>query len=284
MFQKLQKKWKVGSWQLLLVICTFALGGSLCGYLGKKLMNLTGLEKGWAWFLLYLVLVSLIWPLCVIVISIPLGQFRFFKGYLQKLWGRIRGKRAKKINIALFASGKGSNVQRIIEYFNNHSLVAVKLVISNNPEAGVLQIAKDAGIPTLIIENDRFKNRDGYLPLLQEAGISWLVLAGFLWKIPPVLINAYPRRIVNIHPALLPQYGGKGMYGEKVHAAVLAAGEKLSGITIHYADEEYDHGPAIFQTTCPVEPGETAATLAAKIQRLEHRHYPEVLEKLFRGW
>ncbi len=283
MFQKLQEKWKVNGWQLFGVISTFALGGSLCGYLGKRLMMLTGLEKGVSWFLLYLLVVTLIWPLCVIMISIPLGQFRFFRGYLQKLWKRISGKKRGKVRIALFASGAGSNARRIMEHFQNHPRVQVKLVVSNNPAAGVLTIAKEAGIQILLIDKQRFNKEDGYLPALREAGISFLVLAGFLWKVPPAIIQAFPRRIVNIHPALLPKYGGKGMYGHHVHEAVLAAGERESGITIHYADEQYDHGQTIFQATCPVEPGDTPASLAAKVQQLEHRHYPEVLEKLLAG-
>lgn len=283
MFQKLQEKWKVNGWQLFLVISTFALGGSLCGYLGKKLMNLTGLEKGLGWMLLYLLAVTLIWPLCVIVISIPLGQFRFFRGYLQKLWKRVGGKKQQKVQIALFASGAGSNARRIMEHFQSHPRVQVKLVVSNNPAAGVLTLAREAGIPTLLIDKQQFNKGDGYLPLLREAGIGFIVLAGFLWKVPPVLIQAFPRRIVNIHPALLPKYGGKGMYGHHVHEAVLAAGDRESGITIHYADEQYDHGQTIFQATCPVEPGDTPASLAAKVQQLEHRHYPEVLEKLLAG-
>ncbi len=283
MFQKLQEKWKVNSWQLFLVISTFALGGSLCGYLGKRLMNLTGLEKGIGWFLLYLLVVTFIWPLCVIAISIPLGQFRFFRRYLQKLWRRISGQKQTMVRVALFASGTGSNARRIIAHFHNHPRIQVTLVVSNNPAAGVLAIAREAGIPTLIIDKQRFNKGDAFLPDLQEAGIGFIVLAGFLWKVPPVLIRAYPGKIVNIHPALLPKFGGKGMYGHHVHEAVLASGDPESGITIHYVDELYDHGATIFQATCQLEAGDTPATLATKVQQLEHRHYPEVLEQLLQG-
>jgi phosphoribosylglycinamide formyltransferase-1 len=120
---------------------------------------------------------------------------------------------------------------------------------------------------------------DGYVPELQAAGIDWIILAGFLWKIPPTMINQWGKRIINIHPALLPKYGGKGMYGEAVHRAVLAANEKESGITIHYVDEQYDHGATIFQATCPVLPTDLVDNLAEKIHALEHLHYPVVIEK-----
>ncbi len=283
MFRKLQEKWKVNGWQLFLVISTFALGGSLCGYLGKRLLAFSGLEKNLLWVLLYILVVTLLWPLCVLIISVPLGQYRFFTGYLRKLWNRMSGRVPARIRIAVFASGNGSNARRIMEHFRNHPRVQVQLVVCNNPRAGVIQLAKDAHIPVLIIEKQEFTSGSGYLPALREAGIDFLVLAGFLWKLPTALVEAYPRRIVNIHPALLPRYGGKGMYGHHVHEAVLAAGEKESGITIHFADEQYDHGQTIFQARCPVEPGDTPATLAARVQQLEHRHYPLVLESLLRG-
>ena len=143
------------------------------------------------------------------------------------------------IRIAIFASGAGSNAKKIIEHFKHSAEIEVALVVCNKPGAGVLNIATSYHIPALLIEKEQFFRGDGYLGELLTHGVSFIVLAGFLWKIPPMLINAFPGRIINIHPALLPKYGGKGMYGSKVHEAVLAAGEKESGITIHYVDELY---------------------------------------------
>ncbi|RYE01124.1 MAG: phosphoribosylglycinamide formyltransferase [Sphingobacteriales bacterium] len=184
----------------------------------------------------------------------------------------------KPHRLAVFASGSGSNAERLMEHFAPHASVEVALIVCNKPGAGVLDRAKRFGVPTLLIERERFFRGDGYLPELQAAGITFLVLAGFLWKIPLALIAAYPSRIVNVHPALLPAYGGKGMWGQHVHAAVLAAGESESGITIHYVDEHYDHGDHLFQARCPVLPGDTPETLAARVHELEHRHFPEVVE------
>lgn len=189
-------------------------------------------------------------------------------------------------HIAIFASGAGSNAARIIDYFNSrgeqHS-IRVALVVCNKPGAGVIELAKDAGLPLLMIERDRFYNGDGYLPVLREHGIGLLVLAGFLWKIPDSLLEAFPRAIINIHPALLPRFGGKGMYGSHVHEAVLKAGEKKTGITIHYVDGHYDRGDIVFQAECSIDPGETASSLSRKIQALEHLHFPRVVEEVARS-
>lgn len=183
--------------------------------------------------------------------------------------------------MAVFASGTGSNAQKIIDHFSDSSKNAsVALIVCNKPEAGVLQIAARENIPTLIIEKERFFRSDAYLPELRKHEIDFIVLAGFLWKIPQVLIDAYPRRIVNIHPALLPRYGGKGMYGSFVHEAVLTAKDAESGITIHYVDEHYDNGDVIFQARCRIDEGDDAETLSQKIHRLEHQHYPVVIEQL----
>jgi len=181
--------------------------------------------------------------------------------------------------IAIFASGTGSNAQKILAHFQSSNKIEVALIVSNKTNAGVLNFAKEYSVPTLIIEREKFLKGDGYVPELQAAGIDWIILAGFLWKIPPILINQWGKRIINIHPALLPKYGGKGMYGEAVHRAVLAANEKESGITIHYVDEQYDHGATIFQATCPVLPTDLVDNLAEKIHALEHLHYPVVIEK-----
>lgn len=184
--------------------------------------------------------------------------------------------------IAIFASGAGSNARQIIHYFRD-SPVKVALIVCNKPGAGVLAIAQKENIPALLIEKERFFRGDGYVAELQNAGTDLVVLAGFLWKIPQTLIDAYPKRIINIHPALLPKYGGKGMYGAYVHQSVLSAGEVESGITIHYVDEHYDNGDIIFQTACPILEGDTPETLAQRIHQLEHLHYPGVIEKLLTG-
>ena len=181
--------------------------------------------------------------------------------------------------IAIFASGAGSNAKKIIEHFANNSQISVGVVVCNKPEAGVLNIAAKAHIPVLIIDKEQFFRGNGYVDELKHAGIDFIVLAGFLWKIPQSLINVYRNKIINIHPALLPKFGGKGMYGSKVHEAVIAAGEKESGITIHYVDEHYDNGDIIFQASCPVLPNDTPDTLAQKIHKLEHENFSRVIEE-----
>ena len=182
-------------------------------------------------------------------------------------------------NIAIFASGTGSNAQKIIDYFKNSEKIKISLIVCNNPEAGVLKIAANEKIPALVIEKQMFR-LTGYVAELKSQQIELIVLAGFLWKIPPVLIEAFKDKIINIHPALLPAYGGKGMYGNAVHAAVLAAKDTQSGITIHHVDEKYDHGKIIFQRTCPVDENETVDSLSKKIHALEHTFYAKEIEKL----
>jgi phosphoribosylglycinamide formyltransferase-1 len=180
--------------------------------------------------------------------------------------------------IAIFASGAGSNAKRIIEYFRGRSAISVELIVCNTSGVGVITIANDFKIQILEIEKEQFFTGNGYVGELQKAGITFIVLAGFLWKIPETLIENFRNRIINIHPALLPKYGGKGMYGLRVHEAVIAAGEKESGITIHYVDEHYDNGDVIFQATCPVLDNDTAQTLAERIHKLEHDNFPKVIE------
>jgi phosphoribosylglycinamide formyltransferase-1 len=192
----------------------------------------------------------------------------------------MTSRNSRTTNIAIFASGTGSNAQKIIDHFRNHASIRVSLIICNKPGAGVLSIAEKENIPSLVIEKEEFFSGDAYTGKLKEAKIEFIVLAGFLWKIPTALIKAFPGRIINIHPALLPKYGGKGMYGSRVHEAIIANGEKESGITIHYVDEIYDHGQVIFQAKCPVLPNDTASTLAERIHGLEHAHYSKVIEKL----
>ena len=182
-------------------------------------------------------------------------------------------------HVAIFASGAGSNAQKIIEHFENSTLAKIGLIVCNKPGAGVIQIAAFKNVPVLLIEKETFAYT-GYLEALKSYDIDFIILAGFLWKIPSVLIDAYPGRIINIHPALLPSYGGKGMYGNAVHAAVLLAKEKQSGITIHYVDDKYDHGEIILQVACPVDEKDTVESLAEKIHKLEHAYYPAQIEKL----
>ncbi len=185
--------------------------------------------------------------------------------------------------IAVFASGNGSNAAKIIEQFRHHAAIKVSLIASNKPEAGVLKIGRAENIPSIILDKEKFLRGNAYTAELIQSGIDWIVLAGFLWKIPATLIRAFPGRIINIHPALLPKHGGKGMYGSFVHEAVLAAGEKESGISIHFVDEQYDHGKTIFQVRCPVRENDTPASLAKRIQQLEHEYYPKVIERLITG-
>jgi phosphoribosylglycinamide formyltransferase-1 len=188
-----------------------------------------------------------------------------------------------KVNIAIFASGAGSNAQKIIDHFKNSSIAKVALIVCNKSDAGVLDIAKKEKIPFLIIDKEKFFRGNAYTHELNEKKINFIVLAGFLWKIPLSLINAYPRRIINIHPALLPKYGGKGMYGQNVHESVIAGNEKESGITIHYVDEHYDNGDIILQVKCPVLENDTANSLAHRIHALEHANYPVIIEELVKN-
>lgn len=194
---------------------------------------------------------------------------------------RLIGKeQASLVNIAIFASGAGSNAQKIIDYFKTSSFIRVKLIVCNKPLAYVLKIAETENIPSLIVYRENFFNGDAYLPELRKNNIAFIVLAGFLWKVPEAIIRAYPNNIVNIHPALLPKYGGKNMYGNAVHEAVIGSGDKESGITIHYVDEEYDNGNIIFQKACPIGKNETIETLVSKIHRLEHENYAPVIERV----
>lgn len=316
MFERLRKKWKVGGLQLALIITTFAIGGSLTGYAGKKIMNVLAIQQDWLWAIVYILLITILWPLAVLLVSIPFGQFRFFTKYIRKIGekvgivkqseassqqstvhsrqsginiqdkplthhaSRITSRNSRPANIVLFASGAGTNAQNIINYFRGSTLAKIVVIACNNPDAGVLKIAQKENIPILFIEKEKFFRGNGYVDELKQYQPDLIVLAGFLWKLPAVLLKAYPNRIINIHPALLPKYGGKGMYGSAVHRAVIAAGEKTSGISIHYVDEHYDNGDIIFQATCPVLPDDTAEALAQRVHQLEYEYYPRVVEKL----
>jgi phosphoribosylglycinamide formyltransferase-1 len=185
--------------------------------------------------------------------------------------------------IAIFASGNGTNAQRIIEYFKDHPSISVELVLSNNPESFVLTRAKSAGISTEIFSRKEFYETEKVLKILEERKITFIVLAGFLWLVPDYLLHAYSSRIVNIHPALLPKYGGKGMYGMRVHESVINSGDKESGITIHMVNDKYDEGQIIFQSRCKVDLSDTPDSLAKKIHLLEYEHYPRVIESLLKN-
>lgn len=181
--------------------------------------------------------------------------------------------------IAIFASGSGSNAENIIQYFAQKPQFCVKSVFCNVPDAYVLERAKKYRIPSFVFNREEFRNPDKVFRQLQEQEIDFIVLAGFLWLMPSFITAAWPNKIVNIHPALLPAYGGKGMYGHYVHEAVIAAGEKESGITIHYVNDHYDQGAIIFQAKCPVLPTDTPDDLAARVHELEYRYFPEIIEK-----
>ncbi len=182
------------------------------------------------------------------------------------------------IRIAIFASGSGTNAELIIQHFQRHPNIEVALLLSNNPTAKALARATQLGIETHAFNKSLFHDGDDVLDELKTRKITHIILAGFLLKAPLNLIQAFPKRIVNIHPALLPKFGGKGMYGMKVHEAVKAANEKETGITIHEVSEQYDEGKIIFQESCEVVPTDTPEQIANKVQQLEHQHFPKVIE------
>jgi len=183
-----------------------------------------------------------------------------------------------QINIAIFASGNGSNAEKFFEHFRNHNSVKISCLLSNNADAFALTRAKNNQVPTFTFNRQEFRETETVLQYLQDKGITHIVLAGFMWLVPQYLIQAYPNRIVNIHPALLPKYGGKGMYGDYVHKAVIENKEEESGITIHYVNEIYDDGKIIFQGRCKVLPEDNPDTLAQRIHQLEYQCYPKVVE------
>lgn len=182
-------------------------------------------------------------------------------------------------HIVIFASGSGSNAQRLMEYFDHHPQIRIVALFSNNPEAYALKRAERFQIPTHVFSRDDLRY-GAVLEQVQAYHPDLIVLAGFLWLMPAAFVQAYPRRIINIHPALLPKFGGKGMHGQFVHEAVINGQEQESGITIHYVNEQYDQGGTIYQHTCPVEPGDTPEKLAQRVLALEHEHLPRVVEEL----
>ena len=295
MIKRLKEKWQVSLGRLILILVTFTIGGSLTGLIGRKIMEYTGLEVWWLYYPAYIVLMTLIWPAMVILVSIPLGQFRFFTQYIKKMFSRFGPNRLSAKSgliaaahtgypkkIAIFASGNGSNAQKIIDHFRNSKEIEITCILYNKPTAGVKGIAEKENILAIFLEKEAFFETDQYIALLKKLDIDLLVLAGFLWKVPDSFIKAFPGAIINIHPALLPDYGGKGMYGNRVHEAVIANKEAFSGITIHFVDEHYDNGDIIFQAKCPVLEDDTPETLAKRIHLLEHANYPLVIETLLK--
>jgi formyltetrahydrofolate-dependent phosphoribosylglycinamide formyltransferase len=299
MFKRLQEKWGVSTRQFWILFLVFGLTGTTTAALTRYITGWLGMDAStfWAWkVLLRIGMLVFGYQFILLAYGALFGQWAFFWKYERKLLRKLGvisresevktaqlqtpHSRLQTKKIAIFASGAGSNAEKIIAHLKNHSSIEVRLVVCNKPGAGVLNIAAANHIPILLIEKERFFRGDSYLPELKGYGIDFIVLAGFLWKIPEALIKAYPNKMINIHPALLPNYGGKGMYGMKVHEAVIAAGEKQSGITIHYVNEHFDEGEAIFQAICLIEAGETPESLAQKIHMLEHRHFPEQIVKL----
>jgi formyltetrahydrofolate-dependent phosphoribosylglycinamide formyltransferase len=315
MLKRLQQKWKVGLFQFVVIIICFVLAGSATCYISGNIIDIFPKEN-WLWTMIYIIIIALTWPLAVLTTSIFSGQFSFFKAFVRRLgeksclvstyqlpvvalevqgikltlkhvqfssaFGSSPAISHSTINIAIFASGAGSNAQKIIHHFHNSDFTKVALIVCNKKKAGVLEIAEKENIPSLIIEKEKFFSGSSYLEELKQKKIDLIVLAGFLWKIPEELIQAFPKRIINIHPALLPKYGGKGMYGNYVHEAVIAGKENESGITIHYVDEHYDNGDIILQVKCPVLKSDTAESLAKRIHALEHANYPVVIEELIK--
>lgn len=188
-------------------------------------------------------------------------------------------------NIAVFASGNGSNAENIIQHFNGGNVAEVKLVICNKETAPVIQKAQNLGVPAMVFTREELtiEQPEKLLEILTQNSIDTIILAGYLLMIPQVITERYRGRIINIHPALLPKFGGKGMYGMNVHKAVIEAGEKVSGITIHLADAVYDSGKILFQAACPVSPEDSPESLATKVHALEKEHFPAVIEKYIKG-
>jgi phosphoribosylglycinamide formyltransferase-1 len=193
------------------------------------------------------------------------------------------------LNIAVFGSGRGTNFQAIVQAIQRGTIpnAAIRVVISNNSTAGILEIARANGIPAEHISEKKFPSETDYvnhlLATLRTYDVNFIVLAGYMKRVPQQIISQFRNRIVNIHPALLPKFGGRGMYGMRVHEAVIAAGETVSGASVHYVDEEYDHGAVIAQKTVAVAPDDTPDSLAAKVLKIEHELYPEVLRMLAEG-
>lgn len=200
--------------------------------------------------------------------------------HFSRFCAEIGGLMAK--NIAIFASGSGTNAENIIRFFQDSDSIYIKLVVSNRKNAFVLERARNLNVPSAYMGKAEWEDGTSVLALMKEWDIDFIVLAGFLARVPDAILHAYPDKIINIHPSLLPKFGGKGMYGDHVHQAVVAAGETESGITIHYINEHFDEGEIIAQFKCPVLPQDTAEDVARKVHALEYKHYPQVIEQQVR--
>jgi len=185
--------------------------------------------------------------------------------------------------IAIFASGSGTNAEKIIQYFSNRNDVSIDIILSNKKNAFVLNRAQKFKIENIYFNKKDFIESEKILNLLLEKNINLLVLAGFLWLVPQNIVNAFDNKIINIHPALLPKYGGKGMYGNNVHKAVIENKEKYSGITIHYVNNKYDEGNIIFQAQCPVYESDSVNDLAKRIHKLEHKFFPKIIDSILKN-
>ncbi|MEO6820493.1 MAG: phosphoribosylglycinamide formyltransferase [Ginsengibacter sp.] len=351
MFKKLKHHWEVQTKELILILCTFAITGTLTAWLSKKVAEWLFLDKfGLAWWLTKIIVLIFGYQVIILVVGFCFGMFSFFWKYEKKILARLgffkkeiahkiidtplvsehHGKQSfnqsksllpepvnfmdkgtdqdqkltnkptstgkpgnrkittnsvdvshQKSRIAIFASGAGSNAGKIIDYFRYSNEAEIALIVCNKQKAGVLSIAEKETIPVLFIHKNTMAET-GYVDQLKKEKIDFIVLAGFLWQIPASLIKAFPNRIINIHPGLLPAYGGKGMYGDAVHEAVLKANERESGITIHFVDEHYDHGEIIFQAKTMIEPQETIDSLKNKVHALEHEHFSTEIEKIIK--
>lgn len=284
MFRKLQERWGLSTRTFWIVFLAFGLTGTTTAFLTRYVTQWLGMDAHSEWYYRLAVQVfMLLFGYQVILLSYGflLGQWAFFWKYELKLLRKLKilPQPPLKTPIAIFASGTGSNALKIMQYFQQHPTISVDLLVCNKPGAGVIHHAEKYSVPVLLIEKERFFRGDAYIPVLHQHRISCIVLAGFLWKIPAALVAAYPNKMLNIHPALLPKFGGKGMYGEFVHRAVLEAGEQESGISIHLVNEHFDEGEVIFQATCPIEANETPHSLAQKIHQLEHAHFSRVIEQ-----
>jgi formyltetrahydrofolate-dependent phosphoribosylglycinamide formyltransferase len=291
MLKKLQQHWGVNGWRFFLILCTFAVTGTFTAWMSKSITGWLDIERfSLAWWLIKITVFLIGYQIFILFFGFCFGQFSFFWKYEKKILSRMGlvKKQTEKFRIVIFASGAGSNARNIIEYFKaspvvNGKRVTVSLIVCNKPGAGVLQIAEENRIDVLQINRDDFAGGERLTAALRKRDTDLIILAGFLWKLPAALVSAYPRRIINIHPALLPRYGGKGMYGTHVHEAVIKNKEKESGITIHYADEVYDNGEIIFQASCAVDHTDDAGTLAEKIHALERRHFPETIAAVIKS-
>ncbi len=291
MLKKLQHHWKVNGWGVFLIITTFAITGTFTAWVSKSITGWMQVDKfSFTWWTLKIAVFLIGYQIFILIFGFCLGQFAFFWNYEKKIlsrFGLFKADKKNQIRLAIFASGAGTNAEKIIRYFTNKEKkteqeVVVSLIVCNKPGAGVIKIAEDNSIDVLMIDHDLLNRPAELIEALKKNNIDYIILAGFLRKLPDALIKAWPNKIINIHPALLPKYGGKGMFGKHVHEAVLENKETESGITIHYVDELYDHGKIIFQAKCMIDDTDNPISLAEKIHRLEHTHFAPVIESVLK--